>query len=78
MNIVKPRPRLEVRMNFFSVRTADDWNSVPGNIKLSRTSGQFKSCTAMGLDGLLKAPTKVSQVSKKLTIKSTLDFNATT
>jgi hypothetical protein len=42
MNILKPRSRLEVRGNFFSVRVADSWNSVPESIKMSRTIGQFK------------------------------------
>ncbi len=42
MNILKPRSRLEVRGNFFSVRVADSWNSVPETIKMSRTTGQFK------------------------------------
>jgi hypothetical protein len=37
MNLVKPRTRLEVRSNFFSVRTVDDWNALPENIKMSRT-----------------------------------------
>ncbi len=42
MNVVKPRTRLEVRSNFFSVRTVDDWNGLPENIKMSRTVWQFK------------------------------------
>lgn len=42
MNVVKPRTRLEVRTNFFSVRTADCWNHVPEEIKMARTAGHFK------------------------------------
>jgi hypothetical protein len=42
MNLVKPRIRLEVRSNFFSVRTVDDWNALPENIKMLRTVWQFK------------------------------------
>ncbi len=37
MNIVKPRSRLKVRKNFFLVRTVNDWNNVPENIKMVRT-----------------------------------------
>jgi hypothetical protein len=42
MNVVKPRTRLEVRTNFFSVRTADCWNHVPEEIKMAPTAGHFK------------------------------------
>jgi hypothetical protein len=42
MNVVKPRSRLEVRSNFFSVRVADGWNMVPEDIKMARSAGHFK------------------------------------
>jgi hypothetical protein len=42
MNLVKPRVRLEVRENFFSVRTVEDWNKVPEDIKMARSAGHFK------------------------------------
>jgi ribonuclease P/MRP protein subunit RPP40 len=42
MNIVKPRARLEMRANFFSVRVCDSWNEVPDDIKMARSAGQFK------------------------------------
>jgi hypothetical protein len=42
MNIVKPRARLEMRANFFSVRICDRWNGVPDDIKMARSAGQFK------------------------------------
>jgi hypothetical protein len=42
MNVVKPRSRLEVRSNFFSVRVADERNLVPEEIKMARTAGHFK------------------------------------
>jgi hypothetical protein len=42
MNLVRPRTRLEVRGNFFSVRVVEDWNSVPDEIKMARSAGQFK------------------------------------
>jgi hypothetical protein len=32
-NVVKPRRRLEVRSNFFSVRTCDEWNRLPEEIR---------------------------------------------
>ncbi len=35
MNIVKPRERLEVRENFFSVTTVDSWNNLPEEIKMA-------------------------------------------
>jgi hypothetical protein len=42
MNILKPRTRLEIRSNFFSVRVIESWNDIPVKIKMSRTTGQFK------------------------------------
>ena len=33
LNIVKERSRLEIRKNFFTVRTADIWNAIPSDIK---------------------------------------------
>ncbi len=42
MNLVRPRTRLEVRGNFFSVRVVEDWNSVPDEIKMARSEGHFK------------------------------------
>jgi hypothetical protein len=42
MNLVKPRARLEMRANFFSVRVCDSWNGVPDDIKMARSTGQFK------------------------------------
>ncbi len=42
MNVVKPRSRLEVRSNFFSVRVTDGWNLVPEEIKMARSAGLFK------------------------------------
>jgi hypothetical protein len=42
LNLVKPRTRLEVRSNFFSIRVVEEWNKVPENIKMARSVGQFK------------------------------------
>jgi ribonuclease P/MRP protein subunit RPP40 len=42
LNLVKPRTRLEVRSNFFSIRVVEEWNKVPEKIKLARSVGQFK------------------------------------
>ncbi len=47
MNVVKPRARLEVRANFFSVKTRDDWNMIL-EVKMARSIVQAasKSCTS--------------------------------
>jgi hypothetical protein len=44
MDGVKPRVRLEVR-SIFSVRTVDERNDMLENIKIERTTGQFKKFT---------------------------------
>ena len=43
LNIVKPRARLELRSNFFSVRSCENWNSLPSGIKDARTLNAFKN-----------------------------------
>ncbi len=42
LNVLKPRARLEVRCNFFSVRVADQWNLVPDKVKMAKNPGHFK------------------------------------
>ncbi len=42
MNMVKPKARLEVSANFFSVRTCDDWNMIPEEVKRAKSTGDFK------------------------------------
>ncbi len=42
LNLVKPRTRLEVRSNFFSIRVVEEWNKVPENIKMAHLVRQFK------------------------------------
>jgi hypothetical protein len=42
MNVIKPRARLEVRANFFSVRTCDDWNMIPEEVKMAKSTAHFK------------------------------------
>ncbi len=42
MNVVKPRARQEVRANFFSVRTCDDWNMIPEEVKRAKSTAHFK------------------------------------
>ncbi len=42
MNVVKRRARLEVRANSFSVRTCDDWNMIPEEVKRAKSTGNFK------------------------------------
>jgi hypothetical protein len=41
MYVVKPRTRLEVRANFFSLRTCDDWNMILEEVKRAKTIAQF-------------------------------------
>ena len=41
-NVVKPRYRLDIRKNFFTVRAVDPWNSLPTAIKHSETANKFK------------------------------------
>ena len=43
LNIVKPRARLEIRNNFFSIRCCDKWNSIPSSVKEARTINSFKN-----------------------------------
>jgi hypothetical protein len=42
LNLVKPKARLEVRRNFFSVRSVDVWNSLPEDIQSAATLKDFK------------------------------------
>ena len=42
LNIIKERSNLEIRKNFFTVRTADIWNSLPSDIKSIRQVTKFK------------------------------------
>ncbi len=42
MNLVKPRTRMEVKNNFFSIRVVKDWNILPEDIKMARSAGNFK------------------------------------
>ena len=43
LNIVKPRSRLEIRNNFFSVRCCEKWNSLPDNIREAKSLNSFKN-----------------------------------
>jgi hypothetical protein len=42
MNVIKPRARLEIRANLFSVRTCDDWNMIPEEVKRTKSTAHFK------------------------------------
>ncbi len=42
MNLVKPRFSMDMRKNFFTVRVADSWNSVPDELKMAENTWQFK------------------------------------
>ena len=42
LGVKKRHGRLEVRNNFFSIRTADLWNEVPTNLKSLGTAEKFK------------------------------------
>ena len=43
LNIVKPRARLELRNNFFSVRICDKWNGLPNSIREAKSINSFKN-----------------------------------
>ncbi len=42
LNIAKPRGRLDLRLNFFSLRVVDGWNNIPADIKRARSVPAFK------------------------------------
>jgi hypothetical protein len=46
LNVRPNHGRLEVRRNFFSVRSGEGWNSVPADIKRARTPASFKRAYA--------------------------------
>ena len=41
--LFKPRPRLDTRKNFFSLRVIDDWNSLPQHLIDSEDLDEFKA-----------------------------------
>ena len=43
LNLVKPRANLEIRSNFFSVRSIDSWNSLPDTVRSATTVNNFKT-----------------------------------
>ena len=43
LNIVRQNPRTEIRRSFFSNRVVDTWNSLPSDVKHSKTITMFKS-----------------------------------
>lgn len=43
LNLVKPRARLDIRQNFFSIRVVDKWNSLPSQIKSAKSINAFKN-----------------------------------
>ena len=43
LNLVKPRARLDMRQNFFSVRCVDPWNSLPTDVKSAKSLNSFKN-----------------------------------
>jgi hypothetical protein len=45
--VLKPRARLDMQSNFFSMRIADDWNAVLKEIKMARTVAHFKKLYKM-------------------------------
>ncbi len=42
LNLRPQAARLEVRRNFFSNRTVEDWNKIPSEVKNARTVAIFK------------------------------------
>ena len=43
LKLFKPRARLNTRMNFFSLRVVDQWNSLPNNVVMGPSINAFKS-----------------------------------
>ena len=43
LSLVKPRFRLDLRRNFFSVRVVDPWNELPEEVRSSTSLNQFKN-----------------------------------
>ena len=43
MPLVVPRANLDLRKNFFSVRGAKQWNTIPSAIRESKTVNRFKN-----------------------------------
>jgi hypothetical protein len=43
LNLRPQAARLEVRKNFFSNRTVEDWNKIPSEVKNARTVAIFKN-----------------------------------
>ena len=41
-NVIKPRSNLDLRKNFYTVRSVDTWNSLPTSIKHSKCINSFK------------------------------------
>ena len=46
LNVKVKHGRLDIRKNFFSVRTTESWNKIPGPTKLLRTADSFKNAYA--------------------------------
>ena len=42
LNIMKPKARLEIRKNFFTVRAVDDWNKLPAKVQNMQNIMDFK------------------------------------
>ena len=43
LNLRKGPARLEVRRNFFTLRTVENWNKIPANVKATRSVTTFKN-----------------------------------
>lgn len=41
-SLIRPRARLDIRENFYSVRIAGMWNALPSELRSARTVNQFK------------------------------------
>ena len=46
---------MEVRRNFFSNRTVEDWNKIPSEVKTARTVAIFKDGYAKHRAGLVES-----------------------
>ena len=59
-NFIKPKARLDVRLNFWSNRVVNAWNSLPSEIKLRSSISSFKVALDAYWEGNYKEPPKIN------------------
>jgi hypothetical protein len=53
LNVRENSGRLEIRRNFFTVRTCRAWNEIPGDIKRRPTAASFKNAYTNHRKGMI-------------------------